>query len=399
MSEEQSILTSDIIYSPASLLHVFNSALAPAQTKKIILLKGIYQAGKGVPYSGYFYDTLKDETTDALLTLVVPALLRGELKNNKTIEFHGYISKRIVANAGRIEIHAVITQLLQQTVNKYADKEVKAIEIQQKKAALGYRDVDSFIKSRIVEEETIRITILVGKTAIIDSDIKHALEEAIGFYDLTFLRINLSSKAEILETLKRHNDLRVTDILILSRGGGENMEIFNSPEIAAYCLELEPYFLTAIGHKENTSLVQRVADKAFITPTALGQYLNTIYNETVAQLQHSKARLVETITLQLSTNYDKQVQNLQERIRHLEELNGKSAGLQQQEIQFLKNQMSSLQAKEFSLLQSAEAYKKRVRLMEAKATAATTRFWVVIIIVALVCVLVGKACGATNKVL
>jgi hypothetical protein len=393
MSEEQSILTSDISYSPASLLHIFNSALAPAQTKKIIQLKGIYQAGKGVPYSGYYYDTLKDEATDALLTLVVPALIRGELKNNKTIEFHGYISKRIVANAGRIEIHAVITQLLQQTVNKYSDKEVRAIEIQQKKAALGYRDADSFIKSRIVGEEAIRVTILIGKTAIIDSDIKHALEEAIGFYDLRFLRINLSSENEILEALKRYNDLQTTDILVLSRGGGENMEVFNSPEIASLCLELEPYFLTAIGHKENTSLVQRVADKAFITPTALGQYLNTIYNETVAELQHSKARLVETITLQLSTNYDKQVQNLQEKIRHLEELNGKSVGLQQQEIQFLKNQMYALQEKETSLYRSAEAYKERVRLMEAKATAATTRFWVVIVIVAIACVLIGRGCG------
>ena len=35
----------------------------------------------------------------------------------------------------------------------------------------------------------------------------------------------------------------------------------------------------AIGHKENIPLLQKVADKAFITPTALGQYLNDIYNE------------------------------------------------------------------------------------------------------------------------
>ena len=53
----------DISYTPASLLNVFNSALTPSATKKIILLKGIYLAGRGVTYAGFFYDTLKDETT------------------------------------------------------------------------------------------------------------------------------------------------------------------------------------------------------------------------------------------------------------------------------------------------------------------------------------------------
>jgi exodeoxyribonuclease VII large subunit len=39
--------------------------------------------------------------------------------------------------------------------------------------------------------------------------------------------------------------------------------------------------------------VQRVANKVFITPTALGHHLNHLYNETVAELQDSKAKLVE----------------------------------------------------------------------------------------------------------
>jgi exodeoxyribonuclease VII large subunit len=49
------------------------------------------------------------------------------------------------------------------------------------------------------------------------------------------------------------------------------MEVFDSPVLAAYCLELASYFVTAIGHKEDSSLLQRIADKAFITPTALGR--------------------------------------------------------------------------------------------------------------------------------
>jgi hypothetical protein len=40
------------------------------------------------------------------------------------------------------------------------------------------------------------VTILVGNNAIVDSDIKHSLKEAIGYYDFRFERINLSSEME-----------------------------------------------------------------------------------------------------------------------------------------------------------------------------------------------------------
>jgi exodeoxyribonuclease VII large subunit len=340
----------DISYTPASLLHVFNSALAPSATKKIILLKGIYLAGRGVTYAGFFYDTLKDETTDAVVTLVVPALLRNGLTHNKTIEFYGYITKRVVLNGGRIEVHAVMTQLLQQTVNTYSEKEIRAVEVLQRKAELGYGDVEGFLKGCIVNEQTVRVRILIGKTAIIDSDISHALEEAVGFYAVSYERINLSSEAEILQALRLYNHRAANDLLVLSRGGGENMEVFNSPDLAAFCLELEPLFVTAIGHKEDVSLVQKVADKAFITPTAFGQYLNRLYNETVAELQNSKARLVEAITVQLAAQYNKQVSNLEEKMRGLEELNGQRAGLARRELEMALQQVMAARGETESAL-------------------------------------------------
>ena len=399
MPEDYPAITSDISYTPASLLHLFNSALAPATTKKMILLKGIYVAGKGTQYAGNFYDTLKEEASDAVLTLVVPALLRNELTSGKMIEFYGYITKRVVLNGGRIEVHANMTQLVQQTISKYSDKDIEAIALQQKKASLGYGDVDSFIKDHIIRETTVRITILIGKTAIIDSDIKHALEEAIGFYDIRFERINLHTESEILQTLHRYNDPAITDLLVLSRGGGENLEVFNSAAIAACCLELRPLFLTAIGHKEDTPLVQKMADKAFITPTALGQYLHRIYNDTVAELQNSKARLVETITVQLSANYDKQVRNLEEKIRSLEELNGKMSGVQHEQIQFLQGQLTDLRVQhqdKDSLLHKLQemAAEYRAQAEQLKARALSRRaYWAILAAVAILCILLGRACG------
>jgi len=73
------------------------------------------------------------------------------------------------------------------------------------------------------------------------------------------------------------------------------MEIFNKPSLAEKVLKLQCSFLTAIGHKQDNSLPQKVVDKSFITPTELGQYFNHIYNHTIEELQNSKGKLIEDI--------------------------------------------------------------------------------------------------------
>jgi exodeoxyribonuclease VII large subunit len=396
MAEDPSSINSDSTYSPAALLHIFNGLLAPAQTKKLIRLKGVYRAGKGALYGGYYYDVLVDETAEAQLTLIVPARLRPSLTDNTTIEFQGYVTKRVALAQGRIEIQATITELLEERVNKYTSEELRAVAIQQQKADQGFRDVEGFLKSRIAKREPVRVVILVGKTAIVDSDIRHALEGSVGFYQVRFERIGMTSEAEILEALQRFDDPSETDVLVLSRGGGDRMEVFDSPVLAEYCLGLEPLFVTAFGHKEDSSLLQRIADKAFITPTALGQYLNTLHNDTIAELEHSKAKLVATITEQLKANYAKQVENLEAKVKQLEELGGRSAGVQQQEVQVLRGQVALVKAQAEEAgkqlereRMTANAYRSRVDGLKAGRLA----YWVAIVILVLVCVVVGRGCG------
>lgn len=339
--------TSDIkfAYSPSALLNLFNNALNITATKKIVQVKGIYKPGNGQGYNGVYYDSLKDEASDSYITLIVPGLVRNKLAVNKTITLWGYITKKVVNNGGRIELHINLTELIEQTHNKYSDEEIRAFEIQQKKALTGYRDVQSFIKNKIISGETIKVALLIGKAAIIDEDIKHQLEETINSYDLKFYRTSFSSERDIVNAITDLNNSG-TDILIIARGGGENIELFNKPSISEVCLSLNPYLITAIGHKENITLLQKIADKSFITPTALGQFLNDIYNDTVEELQNSKAKLVDDITKTLKANFDKQIQNLNEQI--------KASELQKQQ---LVNDLKSLNSKEKENIEKLNAEK------------------------------------------
>jgi exodeoxyribonuclease VII large subunit len=67
------ILNNEIItYNPSSLVNIFNNALTIEATKKAFRIRGIYLPGKGVNYNGLYCDSLKEESSDACITLIVP---------------------------------------------------------------------------------------------------------------------------------------------------------------------------------------------------------------------------------------------------------------------------------------------------------------------------------------
>ena len=83
INDEKNLVPS---YSPSSLVNIFNNALTGEAARRLFRAKGVYNEGKGIGYSGYYYDTLKDEATDASITLIVPALLRGSIVPQQTIK-------------------------------------------------------------------------------------------------------------------------------------------------------------------------------------------------------------------------------------------------------------------------------------------------------------------------
>jgi len=391
-------------YHPSSLLTIFANVLNAEPTRKEFRITGIYQEGKGANYGGMYYDTIKDESTDATMTLVVPGSLRASLQPQQTIECLAYLIKKVQPNVGRIELQVAVTAIISQTAATYTDKQLRAFEILQEKADAGYRDVDSFIKSKIIAGEQLTITILIGRSGIIDSDIKHQLQEAIGFYTFNFVRINLSSEQDIISAFDRYTD---TDVLVVARGGGENLELFDSPELGEAALRIRPYFVTAIGHKENSPLLQKVADKSFITPTALGQYFNDIYNETIAQLQNSKAKLVEDITMQLEAGYTKQLANLNDKLQQTEELHAKamnsSAATFEKEVTVLKAQIKSItdtHAEQITQLRKIQEEKLKFaneQLLHAKQSIpkpqASPVVWLFVIAALILGLVLGKGCN------
>lgn len=389
MEKENSAI---ITYSPAAVLNLFNNSISINQTKRIVQLKGIYVQGKGNQYSGYFYDTFRDEASDAAITILVPPLIRNELQPNKTVTVNGFVTRRVINTSGSIQIQLTVTDLVEQTQNRYNDDDLKKIELMQLKAVAGYRDVYSWLKEQIVSDTPFKIGIIIGKSGIIDNDIKHQLRESIGYYDISFHRVNLSSEEEIVTTLDRLNNENY-GLIAVSRGGGDNLDIFNRYTIAEKAVGLRSLFITAIGHKDDITLLQKVADKSFITPSELGQFLNDTFNHTVEELENSKAKLIESVKSQLTANYQKEIDNLNEKLKANEELRLRTAkDLEQvykEKIGLLNGQLAGeqkLQAERISILNDQiDNYKGQLTDLKGK----TTVNWTVVVIAIIAGLILG----------
>ena len=300
-----------IAYTPGALLNAVGNSLTSPLLNKVFKAKGIYRRGKGVNYNGAYYDVLRDEFTESNLALVVPERLRSQLRDGQLIEATVYLSKRFQPNTGRIDLLLTLNELLNKREVVVDEEATKGLALLQKKAKTGYKDADSFIRRRLFEQKPVRVTILVGLGAIVDQDIKHQVREAAVAYEFHYIRVNLSQPGEITQALITQQD---TDILVIARGGGENMAIFDQLVISEAAIKLHCIFITALGHSTDEPLLQKIADKSFITPTALGQYFHDLYNKTLDDLNQSKAKLVADLSKQIELNYQHKLQDLQKQL-------------------------------------------------------------------------------------
>jgi exonuclease VII large subunit len=97
-------------------------------------------------------------------------------------------------------------------------------------------------------------------------------------YEFVNFPINLSDKKAIIDKLRELDNAPGYNLVVLYRGGGSGLEIFDDPDIARAVVGMKTPFVTAIGHAENVPFVQQVADRAFITPNDFGNFLKVAAN-------------------------------------------------------------------------------------------------------------------------
>ena len=261
------------LHTPASIVEIFANVFAVATETKIISIVGIYARSGGKEYGGgYYYDTLHDDGSDHQITLRVSRAMRQQLRANECYSLNGYIIKKARKN-GSISLTFAVTEITGTELRKLSPEDKEKAAVVQEKVAIGYRNLDGFIRESIFRGHKPKIICIFGYTGIVDWDVTNALGASARHYEIVENRANLTATTSIQNALLAADQER-PDIIALIRGGGGNLKPFDDVELAHTVIGLHAITVTAVGHAADKSFLDQVVDRAFDTPTALGAYLN-----------------------------------------------------------------------------------------------------------------------------
>jgi hypothetical protein len=103
---------SDTIYTPLSFFHTFNNSISIELEKHLIEAEGVFLAGEGKEYKGFFFDNLRDENGCQMISLKVSSSHRSYLTNGSSIKVRGFLTRRVDEKKMEIQIIFNVTDVL-----------------------------------------------------------------------------------------------------------------------------------------------------------------------------------------------------------------------------------------------------------------------------------------------
>lgn len=271
---------SSSIYNPSSLINIIKNSFFIDELKGTIVVKGIYKKNKEFScYNGYYFDLLMDEINRKYsISIRVSSQIRDKLIDGKSYTFEGSLGK-FIGDDGTIRPNITIDyEKFHELGYYYTNDHNKEFSIRKQKISQGHKNLSFLLESKLYNDKKPNIAIITGNSSKALGDIYSTMEEIKNNFNMKVYHINITSKYEILDVLSQING-EDFDIVLLTRGGGNmvDLDVFNDTEISESVLNLNPVFVTAIGHAGDTSLLQEISDRDFTTPTDFGTYLKDTF--------------------------------------------------------------------------------------------------------------------------
>ena len=232
-------------------------------------LQNIYVSGEISNYhrhfSGHLYFTLKDEKAaiSCVMFKSAAASLKFEPKTGDKVVV--YANTSVFETSGQLQLY-VKKISLDGAGDLYAQYEA----LKKKMAAEG--KFEESHKKILEKEFPEMIAVLVGDRSAAMSDIKTAFDRRWPLCEVDYYPVLVQGNdapADIIRNLKEADEKNY-DAIILARGGGsfEDLFCFNDEELVNTIYELKTFLISGIGHEQDFTLTDFVADQRAATPTA-----------------------------------------------------------------------------------------------------------------------------------
>ncbi len=279
---------------PGELLRVYQQQVKFPVESQVIQLVGIYEPGNHQAYGGYYYDKLRDVQEDQFIPLMVSARYRTSLLAGHTCTVRGTLQRKMRQGA-MMSVHLVVSGLQDMVLMEERSEASRAKSaLLESRLERPFYDFEKIIREKVEAQEKVQLVVITGKTSIVDQEFEQAKGPSDTWLDLHYLYTSMRDPEQIKETLVMAEALQ-PDAVVLMRGGGEGLEVFNEPNLLSSFMALPFLWATALGHAKDVLFAKQLADKAFDTPTAFGFFLRQAVEASVWSREHQKALLSKEI--------------------------------------------------------------------------------------------------------
>lgn len=337
-NSELTNVPSTTVYKPSELLGIFTSYLSQTDVnRKVIYLRGIYLKNpKHDPRWNSRYDTLRDEDTQTEITLQIPQRLCENLKDGNLVQVGGVLGRRAQNNC-HIQLMLVVSRIDVVQEQAIDESEIKRMELRQKKASIGFKNVDSLLEQLLYTDQRPQVALVFAQTSITMSDFEAGINAAKTAIDFTERRVNFSNSQEFVRTLQALDEFDFS-VIALVRGGGGGIEKLDELDVLEAIVNLKTPIIAAIGHVEEKLFIKQLVDKCAPTPNGLGQYFSEMVESVSEKKTKSRAALTEQIKKQFKDQLEagqKQNKELQEKLTSLTKAQEEAVKKHNEQVQAL----------------------------------------------------------------
>lgn len=260
--------------------------------------------------SGHLYFSLKDDlaTISCVMFRFAASSLNFKPKNGDKVLVKANTS--IFEASGQLQLYVVMMKL-----DGIGELFLQFEKLKQKLEAGGYFLVEH---KKVKPAFPLKIAVLVGDKSAALSDIQTNFKNRwpiakVDYYPV-LVQGNQASK-DIINQLLKVDELNY-DAIILARGGGsfEDLFAFNDEQLAYTIFNLKTFIITGIGHEQDFTIADFVADLRSPTPTAAVVMLTPDYREVQAKIDNCLSRISKSMQITFNQKREKLQAMLQSRI-------------------------------------------------------------------------------------
>lgn len=276
------------------LVHYLKGSLESDQRIQNILVSGEI-SNFNHHFSGHFYFSIKDEKARLNCVMFKSYASRVSFtpKNGDKV----IIKCNISVFEGTGQMQAYVSDI---RLDGLGELYMRFEQLKKDLAIKGYFNDDHKISFRPYIE---KVAVLVGDRSAALSDIKTCFKRRwpICHYDIYPVLVQGEGSAQnIIETLKDVDNLEY-DAIILARGGGsiEDLWSFNDEMLAKTIYELKTFIVTGIGHEQDFTIADFVADLRAPTPTAAVEMITPNIKDVLISIEKDEGKMTSSIRKRL----------------------------------------------------------------------------------------------------